>query len=285
MKKIILFVIITGQLVLGQNKTVLTENLNQDMNLAFTQTNSSYDTDNSNSLAVKRKPGLAALYSAAIPGAGQVYNKQYWKTAIFALVEIAAITTTYLYNKKGDDQTAYFHQYADAHWAVTRYAKWTEVHATEINSNVDPSQYNVFNSDGSVNWRELNRLELAIGSYYSHQLAPYGEQQYYEMIGKYTQFNVGWDDFGDENTPYHYGDPVTPHFAYYSHQRGLANDYYDVAKWGYITILTNHILSAVEAAWSAHKHNRSLKVRMSMNRFNSGYSVVYYPQINFNYRF
>ena len=30
----------------------------------------------------KRKPGRAALFSAIIPGAGQVYNKKYWKVPV-----------------------------------------------------------------------------------------------------------------------------------------------------------------------------------------------------------
>jgi len=55
-----------------------------------------------------------------------------------------------------------------------------------------------------VNLGELNRLEGDLGGYYSHQLPPHGEQ-YYEEIGKYPQFNVGWDDFGNENTPFTYG--------------------------------------------------------------------------------
>ncbi len=285
MIRLLVAVLLFSQLVFAQANEVLTKSISQDMRISFQSTNISSDSVASRSVLVKRKPGKAALFSALLPGAGQAYNHQYLRTAIYALVEVAAITATVIYNRKGDDQTDYFHKYANEHWAVTRYAKWTEVHATEINSNIDPSAYNVFNSDGSVNWNELNRLELAIGSYYSHQLAPFGEQQYYEMIGKYTQFNVGWDDFGDENTPYHYGDPVTPHFTYYSHQRGLANDYYDVAKWGYIAILTNHILSAVEAAWSAHKYNERIKLRVSVNSFNSNYGLVYYPEVNLNFRF
>ena len=39
----------------------------------------------------KGNPGKAALYSLAIPGAGQVYNKQYWKVPIVWAAEGAAI--------------------------------------------------------------------------------------------------------------------------------------------------------------------------------------------------
>lgn len=39
----------------------------------------------------KGNPGKAALYSLIIPGAGQVYNKQYWKVPIVWAAEGAAI--------------------------------------------------------------------------------------------------------------------------------------------------------------------------------------------------
>jgi hypothetical protein len=29
----------------------------------------------------------------------------------------------------------------------------------------------------------------------SHRLPPHGDQQYYEMIGKYHQYSPGWNDF------------------------------------------------------------------------------------------
>jgi len=39
----------------------------------------------------KGNPGKAALYSIVIPGAGQIYNKQYWKVPIALAAEGAAI--------------------------------------------------------------------------------------------------------------------------------------------------------------------------------------------------
>ena len=55
-----------------------------------------------------------------------------------------------------------------------------------------------------VNWTDLNNAEGNIETLmdaqgipttgFTHQLAPYGDQQYYEMIGKYSQFGGGWDD-------------------------------------------------------------------------------------------
>ncbi len=274
-KSKIFFALLFTANIFAQNR--LTENLNSDLKISF---DSTYTQTETTKTFEKRSVAKAALFSAVIPGAGQFYNEDYWKTAIFVAVEITAITVAHVYDKKGDNQTAYFHDYAHKHWSVQRYAQWTFDHLSELNPNLNPSDYSgLFDDDGSVNWNVLNRMEGDIGGYYSHQLAPFGEQQYYEMIGKYTQFNVGWDDFVGPD--YHYGDPVTEHFKYYSKQRGLANDYYNVARWGIITIVTNHILSAAEAAFSANKYNRSFKVEMGIGKTNiSGYTE-YYPKLFF----
>jgi hypothetical protein len=284
MKKIVSILLLLSVISFSQEK--LTATINQDIHLVFGET---YMQTENNLKAQKRSVAKAALLSAILPGAGQFYNEDYWKTAIFVAVEITAITVAYVYDKKGDDQTDFYHNFADEHWSVARYAEWTYAHLNELNPNLDPTNYSgLFNNDGSVNWDVLNRMEEDIGGYYSHQLYPYGDQQYYEMIGKYTQFNVGWDDFCTRpvvECDYHYGDPVTPHFKYYSEQRGLANDYYNIARWGVITIVTNHIISAAEAAFSANKYNRSLHVRMEVGKTNIGYVTEYFPKLNVSYRF
>ena len=200
---LILFFSITS-IIISQEKddNLLSGRLYYDSQIALQQIpNISFNNDQS--IETKKKsPLLAAVLSFAIPGAGEFYSERYLKSAIFVAAEIAAITIGLIYDKKGDDQTITFENYAHTHWDVKRYAKWTITNAASINSLVNVSEYNVFDINGNVTWSELNRLESAIGKYYSHRLAPYKDQQYYEMIGKYPQFNVGWDDFGDENTPF-----------------------------------------------------------------------------------
>ncbi len=244
--------------------------------------------DDSKKLTVtegRKKPIIAAGLSAAIPGAGQFYSESYIKAALFLAVETAAITVGLMYDKKGDDQTTFFQTFANAHWSVEKYARWTVKNAKTVNSSVDPSQYAVFNSQGKVNWSELNRLEAAIGNYYSHRLPRYGEQQYFELIGKYAQYNVGWDDFGDENAPFAYGDPLTSRFLYYADERGKANDFYNIASKAVIVVFVNHLISAVDAALSANSYNKDLELNTSIEKFNYGYATYYIPQLNLRYRF
>ncbi len=283
---LILFFSITS-IIISQEKedNLLSGRLYYDSQIALQQIpNISFNNDQS--IETKKKsPLLAAVLSFAIPGAGEFYSERYLKSAIFVAAEIAAITIGLIYDKKGDDQTITFENYAHTHWDVKRYAKWTITNAASINSLVNVSEYNVFDINGNVTWSELNRLESAIGKYYSHRLAPYKDQQYYEMIGKYPQFNVGWDDFGDENTPFAYGDPLTNNFLYYSKERGKANDFYNVASTAVIVIVSNHILSALDAAWSAASFNKDLNISSEIKKVDFGFRTFYYPQLNLQYSF
>lgn len=238
----------------------------------------------------KKKPMLASALSLLLPGAGEFYSKSYLKSAIFLAVEAAAIVVGLSYDKKGDDQTQFFQNYADKHWSVNRYAKWVTNpdNAKKINPAVDLKKYNVLGANGKVNWYELNRLESDLGSYFSHRLPVYGEQQYFELIGKYPQYNVGWDDFGDENTPFEYKadrSNLTKNFVYYSEERGKANDFYNIASKAVIVVFANHIISAIDAAWSAHSYNKNIQFQASLEKYQNGLTSYYYPQLHLQYRF
>ncbi|MEG8945861.1 hypothetical protein [Rosettibacter firmus] len=282
MKKLILFFVLSITQLIAQ-KNELTGILKLDSQISF---ENSFNNKFTPSGGIEKKsPLVGAALSFALPGAGQFYSKSYVKSVIYFAIEATAITVGLIYDKKGDDQTNYFQNFANQHWSVNRYALWTITNATKINPDININNYKVFNSDGTVNWVELNKLESAIGNYYSHHLAPFGDQQYYEMIGKYPQFNVGWDDFGDENTPFNYGDPLTPNFIYYSKERGKANDFYNIAYKAVLIIITNHIISALDAAWSASRYNKRLQVSAELKRYEIGYRTFYYPQLNLQYKF
>jgi len=287
MKKYFVLLIVINLSIYAQESIEIKLNgtLFFDSNIAFEHSSKIDIKDENNNTVIKKSPLLAGLLSFALPGAGEFYSESYLKSALFVAAEVAAITFGLIYDKKGDEQTISFQNYANAHWDVARYARWTIKNAKSINANVDPNSFNIFLVGGKVNWSELNRLENAIGNYYSHRLAPYGDQQYYEMIGKYPQFNVGWDDFGNEDTPFNYGDPLTNNFIYYSKERGKANDFYNVASTAVIIVVVNHVLSAVDAAWTASSFNKKINISSDIEKIELGYKKIYSPRINFQYCF
>ncbi len=225
---------------------------------------------------------MAGIYSALVPGAGQLYNSDYWKAAVFFAVEAAAIYVAVKYEKKGDDQTEFFENFANNNWSARKYAEWTLNNFADKGI-VDKNDYtDLINSDGSVNWNALNRLvtvvsKTDVGKYYSHNLAPYGDQQYYEMIGKYSQFNVGWNDF--PGGPFTFGDKVTNNFSYYTGLRGKANDYYNISSTAVTVIVSNHIISAIEAALSGFLHNNRIKAKVGAASISNGKAIVFYPEL------
>jgi hypothetical protein len=287
MKKLFVLIILFTPLLYSQENQdkILTGNLFFDTRIRYLEMASNVKSEYQTIESQKKSPLLSGVLSLAIPGAGQFYSNRYLKSIIFIVAEVAAITVGFIYDKKGDEQTISFQNFALSHWDVKRYAKWTIKNANSINPIVKVSEYNVFDINGNVVWSELNRLESAIGKYYSHRLAPFKDQQYFEMIGKYPQFNVGWDDFGDENTPFAYGDPLTQKFLYYSKERGRANDFYNIASTAVIVIFTNHVLSAVDAAWSAASYNKALDISSEIKKVDFGFRTFYYPQLNLQYSF
>jgi len=230
----------------------------------------------------KKSPVIAGLLSLVFPGAGEVYSESYIKGTIFAVAEVSAIVFAITYNKKGDNQTSTFEQYADEHWSIKRYAEWTLNNIGFINSAIDPSKYSVINSDGSVNHSELNRLERDLGAGYSHALPQHGDQQYYELIGKYPQYSHGWDDAKQTDTDFHI---LSQNFLDYSKMRGKANDYYNYADKAVIGIYVNHFLSGLDAVWSAISFNKDLAVNIRVHPINSGVDVTLIPTITIQYGF
>ena len=190
----------------------------------------------------KKSPLLAGLMSLVIPGAGEIYSEEYLKAGIFLAIEAAVVTTAIIYDGKGDDKTIEFQNYADDYnnpsnnWSVVKYAQWLNQYVITNEADkiiIDPNTS--LPPWKRVDWNQLNSVENG-----SHKLARHGEQQYYEMIGKYPQFSPCWNDFNSND--YH---NVSPNFLFYSGMRGDANDFYSVAKTAVIGIYVNHFLSCL----------------------------------------
>src|SRR3990170_7955389 len=147
------------------SKLELTGNLYADSKII----SNSYPELNRNPMADdlpgKKSPVLSGVLSAILPGAGQVYNEDYWIAGIFVAVEAALITTAVVYDNKGDDQTEYFENYADDYmnpdhnWSVVRYAEWlAEYEGANLNEILIPGTEGLPPWE-RVNWAELNAAE------------------------------------------------------------------------------------------------------------------------------
>lgn len=170
-----------------------------------------------------RSARLAGLLSAAVPGAGQIYGRSWIKAAAFMAIETAAWVGYSHYTNEGDAMRKEFRAYADQHWSRERW------HAAYVEGQ-DPS---------------------------THALPEYNTQQYYEMIGKYDQFMKGWDDWSPG------GPNLTENRYYYESRRREHNEQLKNASKCAMAALGNHLVSALDAAWTVRRGNHSLSIRVA----------------------
>lgn len=239
-----------------------------------------FPSANSNVELKKYSPLKAGLMSAIIPGSGEVYTGSYFKSALFFAVEIASWVVYFNYTKKGDEQTKKFKQFADENWSVVDYALWMNEWMRRYGT-ADAPMVGI-DPDASkrpwerVNWFRLNEAERYISRLsggFSHTLPFYGEQQYYELIGKYHQYAPGWNDFDKNFIPEDVNElKPTQNFKFYSIERGKANDFYSIASASAFIIVANHVLSAIDATVSAIVKNKKVKTETSLDyNFSSGF--------------
>ena len=212
----------------------------------------------------KRSPLLAGAMSLVLPGAGEIYAESYLLGAGFLALEAAGWYFNRRYTVRGDDATAAYEGFADSHWSAVRYAQWLNAYAQFFEGSddrliqipIDVTTPGLADWQ-RVDWATMNRVESAI-PVFSHRLPAHGEQQYYELIGKYHQYSYGWDDKVSTGDGYSDYRTISDRFRDYSVQRGHANDLYNTASTIASLIVVNHILSAADAAWAAARFNRHI---------------------------
>ena len=185
-------------------------------------------------------PKRALVFSALIPGAGELYAKSYIKAATFFLVEVGAWTFYGMYTKKGNDKEDEYQAFATEKWDQDKWKSWYESAPQELKDRFTHAK---------------NMAELITNQKKT--------QQYYEMIGKYSEFVVGWEgvprdleydfdkiiDYRKNNCEIADG---------YMKDRAKTNDLFSTARTGTTIAMLNHLLSAIDAAWTAKRHNNQL---------------------------
>lgn len=140
-------------------------------------------------------------------------------------------------------------------------------------------------------WSTLDSTTRAT---YSHSLpwdasnnSPIFNHEYYENIGKYNEFQVGWDDIGPGFPPPPVPggkDTTSVNREKYLNLRRKSNDYYQNASTMVILALGNHILSAFDAALTAKGFNKGQK-RFSLELKSKKLDRAQVPFLTWNYQF
>ncbi len=228
----------------------------------------------------------SVLMSAVLPGSGQLYSKSYVKALSFLAIEAAAWAININYRNKGDEQDGEFKAFADELWSEQRY--WSSVYfqLKQLPADDQPNglpDYDAFLVTDSrerpllTNWeaaeevlRQWDNTKYLSG--FTHHLPETKTQQYYEMIGKYPeQFGNAWDD-ADFITYYSgYVDRITPLNREYATMRQQANEFYNTAGYGSMVLLINHLVSAIDAGFTARRfNNRQISVSYDRRKEFSG---------------
>ena len=223
---------------------------------------------------VKQKSPLRAfMYSALVPGAGQVYTGSKLKAAAFLGLEALAWTGYFVYHAKGNENTDVYEGFADLHWSEVRYSDFLE----DNFANHPRDDDSAFDNSGNP--------------YFTHHLPDTKTQQYYEMIGKYDQFVFGWDDVDTSATPpllQNVPRAQSANRQHYEDLRDDANRMYGRATASLIVMMSNHIISGVEAALAARNHNKKAEAytqRLTVRAVTARVNNTYFPMLTATYSF
>ncbi|MDX1672769.1 MAG: hypothetical protein R3211_10540 [Balneolaceae bacterium] len=242
-----------------------------------------------------RKPGVALLGSALVPGLGQTANRKWIRAGAYVAAEALLLALHFNSVNRARSLEDRYENFADNSWSVVSYAQWLvdyhQVHGlsnpyiTELQQQIQG--VNAAYEPG-IDWQAVD-LELlrnveqntpfvtasGVGNMFSHVLPDYGSQQYYELISKYYQFGPGWSDFGVDrngNTLDNIyllswdGSDMPPNFLEGAGLANRFNDRYRLAGNMISLLILNHMVSAFDAFITTKLLNRS--VEMESNLFN-----------------
>lgn len=249
---------------------------------------------------ISERPGLAFVSSAILPGLGQAANRQWWKTALFAGIEIGAIAIYYERRAHARSVERDYWEKADNNWSVVQYAEFLANYSqidfelrdvffedgwAAYMANSGRPTFNHLTDQGWINLSELNRLETltlyrSTGMPFSHVVPAYNSQQYYELVSKYFQFGPGWRDWNDATMNIDGGiADMSPMWREHTRMEEEFNDAYRLSSNMLMVLLANHVFSAFDALFTS-------KLRLHRDTLNT--SAVFTPDgalVNLSVRF
>lgn len=215
----------------------------------------------------RKSPTRAFLQSFLIPGWGQLYAKSsIWKPIMFVGLEAAGWAGYTSFHGKGNDAEDVYRAYADEHWDSTRYVDglYYTFYRRDYPESIkdawmDTTTYVIVDDENVIHPRSLSHH-----AWYKEDGSKVERDEYYENVGKYNQFNFGWDDYletVDGVLPDHPDDSlltvVSSNRTTYLKLRDDANSEFNKANTMLVATVANHLLAGFWAALDARAYNRA----------------------------
>lgn len=253
--------------------------------------------------SVVRSVPLAFGMSAVLPGLGQAYNRNWIRSAAAVAVEGGLLVAYFTWRDRGRDGERAYQAYAHRFWDPVRYASWLNDYAAWLEAGAEeatlgaaaispPPGIDFMRPDG---WTDVDRqvareffdamraVEREVwhpetGAAFSHEIPYFGEQQYYELIGKYFQFAPGWVDYPAWKSGEDFTNAIDPErtgangskpnvqgrFLDYADDHAHANTLLRRASRVSAVLVLNHVLAAFDAAIAARLHNHRIETNMGV---------------------
>ena len=248
------------------------------LNHNYQQATPADSTDDLLAAPSARFPGKAMMLSLAVPGAGQLYSGRKLRAAGFITVEVAAFWLWNTKNTQGFDQIDKYEDYANEHWDFLRWLTtaedftielgWDDIkdmgtagtHSLEYYVDIDADANGIPDIFGDTKNDAQELLEYVGIDSMRTRLNVKKNHEYYENIGKYNQFFSGWEDSDPDNPdiretksgPLAWSDKRDEYLT----MREKANSLRATATYAISAIMFNHVLSAVDALFTAAAANR-----------------------------
>ena len=168
-----------------------------------------------------------------------------------------------------------FQNFSDTYWSPDRYAKYLDSMLVKT-GHVPIANGKDF---ASINKAE-DSLNILGYQDFTHQLPAKGSQQYYEIISKYIQYTLGWQD-AVTNDP-----TKSAEYQRAATMRANMNHQFDIASDFLYGMLLNRVLSVIDAVLLARDHNTPIHLEgeLIQSRYPNGI-MGFIPTAHLTYRF